>query len=444
MKKYTFEDIEKAGLLIYSYIRGSHTYGLAKPDGTSDIDTGAIYLAPAEQLLGLGLDYQEQIASEKNDDTWIELTKFMHLLLKSNPTVLEALFIPDRCITYEHPIMTEIKKHRDKFITKECFKPIIGYSYDQIKKCRGLNKRFLQENIERREVLDFVYTYHKQGSSKIKNWLEYRNLKQQYCGLVNVPNMKDNYSCFYDWGNHFLNEDVSFQDLIDAYEDRTIYDTIDIVKRIKNGENGLEDTLHKAQFKNMVNFILDFYGLRDIEDVVTIDCLKKWFDDQKPIGYKGMVNESHTSNELRLSSIEKYVLPICHISYNKDGYTRNCADYKAQKTWEKERNPERYKENCGQLFDRKNVAHSVRLLHMGIELAKTGESNVDRTNIDRDFILNIRMGNTSYEEIIAYLEGKKDEMEKAMSESTLPEHIDVEFVNNLLLKIRKQQLGLNG
>lgn len=143
MKKYTFEDIEKAGLLIYSYIRGSHVYGLAKPDGTSDIDTGAIYLAPAEQLLGLGLDYQEQIASEKNDDTWIELTKFMNLLLKSNPTVLEALFIPDRCITYEHPIMTEIKKYRDKFITKECFKPIIGYSYEQIKKCRGLNKRFL-------------------------------------------------------------------------------------------------------------------------------------------------------------------------------------------------------------------------------------------------------------------------------------------------------------
>ena len=156
MKKYTFEDIEKAGLLIYSYIRGSHAYGLAKPDGTSDIDTGAIYLAPVEQLLGLGLDYQDQIASEKNDDTWIELTKFMNLLLKSNPTVLEALFIPNRCIIYEHPIMTEIKKHRDKFITKECFKPIIGYSYKQIKKCRGLNKRFLQENIERREVLDFV------------------------------------------------------------------------------------------------------------------------------------------------------------------------------------------------------------------------------------------------------------------------------------------------
>jgi hypothetical protein len=79
---------------------------------------------------------------------------------------------------------------------------------------------------------------------------------------------------------------------------------------------------------------------------------------------------------------------------------------------------------------------------MGLELAKTGKFNVDRTNIDRDFILNIRLGNTSYEEIIDYIEGKKDEMEKAMAESTIPEKIDVDFVNDLLLKIRKEQLGL--
>ena len=30
MKKYTFDDIRKEGLLIYEYIRGSHAYGLNK------------------------------------------------------------------------------------------------------------------------------------------------------------------------------------------------------------------------------------------------------------------------------------------------------------------------------------------------------------------------------------------------------------------------------
>jgi len=444
MKKYTFEDIREKGLLLYEYVRGSHAYGLQKPDGTSDVDTGAIFMAPAEQLLGLGLDYQDQIASEKNDDTWLELNKFFHLLLKSNPTVLESLFVPERCILYEHPIMTEIKKHRDKFITKECFKPILGYSYEQIRKCRGLNKRFLQEKIERKGILDFVYTYHKQGSSKIQNWLEYRNLKQKYCGLVNVPNMRDNYSVFYDWGNHFLNENVTFEDLKEAYLDDNVYDTINIVKRLKNGEKNLDlvKKLRKAQFKNMVNFIVKTYGLDDYHGLTGLASLDYWFKLQKPIGYKGMTNEAETSNELRLSSVEQGVLPICHISYNKDGYSSHCVDYKNQKEWEANRNPQRYLENKGKMFDRKNVAHSVRLLHMGLELAKTGKFNVDRTNIDRDFILNIRLGNTSYEEIIDYIEGKKDEMEKAMAESTIPDKIDVEFVNDLLLKIRKEQLGL--
>ena len=76
---------------------------------------------------------------------------------------------------------------------------------------------------------------------------------------------------------------------------------------------------------------------------------------------------------------------------------------------------------------------------MGLEIAKTGQVNVDRTNIDRDFILGIRLGNSTYDELINYLDSKKEEMENAMAESTLPENIDVEFVNNLLLKIRDRQ-----
>ena len=444
MKKYNFEEIKKRNLLIYNYLRGSHCHGISTP--LSDEDYCGIYLAPVEQILGLGLDYQDQISNETNDIVWYELQKFMNLLLKSNPTVLEALFVDDKYVEYEHPIMTEIKKHKEKFLTKKCFDSFFSYAKSQIKKARGLNKRINWEVPERKGILDFVYTYHKQGSSKIQNWLEYRNLKQKYCGLVNVPNMHDNYSVFYDWGNHFLNENVTFNDLKEAYFDDNVYDTINIVKRLKNGEKNLDlvKKLRKAQFKNMVNFIMEKYDLRSTSayfpKMKTLRRLNKWFYNQKPIGYKGMTNEDETSIELRLSSVEKDVLPICQISYNKDGYSSHCVDYKNQKEWEANRNPQRYLENKGKMFDRKNVVHSVRLLHMGLELAKTGKFNVDRTNIDRDFILNIRLGNTSYEEIIDYIEGKKDEMEKAMAESTIPEKIDIEFVNDLLLKIRKEQI----
>ena len=141
MRKYTFEDIKNQGLLIYSYLRGSIMYGTNTPE--SDRDEGGVYLSPAEQLIGLGLDYQSEIHNETNDIMWYELNKFMNLLLKSNPTVLEALFADGDCILYEHPIMTEIKKYRDKFVTKQCFKPFGGYAVEQIRKCRGLNKKIV-------------------------------------------------------------------------------------------------------------------------------------------------------------------------------------------------------------------------------------------------------------------------------------------------------------
>ena len=442
MKKYNFEEIKKRNLLIYNYLRGSHCHGISTP--LSDEDYCGVYLAPVEQILGLGLDYQDQISNETNDIVWYELQKFMNLLLKSNPTVLEALFVDDKYVEYEHPIMTEIKKHKEKFLTKKCFDSFFSYAKSQIKKARGLNKKINWEVPERKGILDFVYTYHKQGSSKIRNWLEYRNLKQKYCGLVNVPNMHDNYSVFYDWGNHFLNENVTFEDLKEAYLDDNVYDTINIVKRLKNGEKNLDlvKKLRQAQFKNMVNFIVKTYGLDDYHGLTGLASLEYWFKLQKPIGYKGMTNEAETSNELRLSSVEQGVLPICHISYNKDGYSSHCRVWKEYQDWIKHRNPVRYESNLKKSYDAKNMCECFRLINCGIEIARGEGYKVDRSNIDADFLLDVKNHKYEYNELMEMLEKKNDEMEKAVAESTIPENIDVEFVNDLLLKIRKEQLGL--
>ena len=437
MRKYGFQEIRDKGLLLYEYVRGSVSQGINTP--LSDIDHGGVYLAPAEQLLGLGIDYQDEIKSEKGDDDWMELNKFMRLLLKSNPTVLESLFIDDKYVLYEHPIMTEIKKHRNEFITKECFSGFIGYSCEQIKKCRSLKKLFVQPIVERKTVLDFCYTFYKQGSTKIENWLDYRGLKQKYCGLVNIPNMMETIGVYYDWGNHFLNENIHIEELYGAYDNIGTYSTTDIITKMKkstddNEKLKLEEDLKKCHMCNMVGFIMDFYHLDDMF------ALRDWYYEQSPIGYKGIVNEKGTSNELRLSSVAKDERPVCYMTYNKNAFSSHCKDYKEYKDWEKNRNPVRYLQNKGKQFDRKNVAHAIRLMHMGIEIARGEGVKVDRTNIDRDFIMNIRNGNSSYEDIISYLENKKIEMEDAMTSSTLPEKIDIEKINNLLIEIRKRQL----
>ena len=442
MKKYTFEDIKQHNLLIYSYLRGSVMYGTNTPE--SDRDEGGIYLAPAEQLIGLGLDYQSEIHNETNDIMWYELNKFMNLLLKNNPTVLEALYADGDCVLYEHPIMTRIKEQRDLFLTKKCFNSFGAYAVEQIRKCRGLNKKIVNPVTKRLEPLDFAYTFYNQGSSNIKNWLEYRGLKQQYCGLVNIPNMHDVYGCYYDWGNFFLNERIDIDTIILAFSGICEYNEVsdiqlkDIIEDIKN--HGKTDKLQHLyelrQMMNMVDFIVDFYNISNSNE------LCKWYEQQKPIGYKGMVGEDGLSNELRLSSVSKGERPICWVSYNQTGYQKHCIDYKNYKDWEKHRNPVRYQSNLNKNYDAKNVSHAFRLIAMCTEIARGEGFKVDRRGIDREFLLDVKNHKYEYEEVISMLDEKKRIMDEAIASSTLPEEIDVNAVNDLLIDIRKQQLNL--
>lgn len=118
--------------LIYKYIRGSHCHGINTP--TSDTDIGGVFLLPNETLLGLGVDYHETKSNSTNDITYYELNKFIKLIGKSNPTILEALFIDDEFILHESKEIKYIKSYRDTFITKQCFNTFFGYAQAQIKK----------------------------------------------------------------------------------------------------------------------------------------------------------------------------------------------------------------------------------------------------------------------------------------------------------------------
>ena len=495
--KLTFEDVRNGkgnSLLIYEYVRGSVAYGLNIPKqdehghDVSDIDTGGVYICPPDSLLGLGFDYQEQIESEKHDDVWYELKKYFSLLIKSNPVAIESLFIPESCIRYEHPIMTEIKKHRDKFLSMDCVRSMIGFSVSQCKKARSNKKLIVNPVTERLWPLDFCFLVHKQGSGRLKNWLEYRNLSQKYIALVKIPNMQGYYGAYYDWGNFFRHENITIDNLLSTYDDANVYDTIFIVNKIKELSateemsevlNEYKEKLHSAQMKNMVSFIIEKYNLdkgTDNSDIIK-ERLVEWYNSQEPIGYCGIVREDGQSNEIRfnetpkedevdpfiaakeeaeefvmhtqktkdsviLSSVPKDAKPICHIFYNQDGYQLHCRCYREYEHWKKNRNEVRFNENIenGCEFDRKNFMHAYRILRMGLELSKTGKFNVDRRNIDREFLLDIRLGHHKYDFLMNEIKNMTGEIENAMHSSILPEHVDVDYVNDLILDIRHKQL----
>lgn len=427
MVKLDFENIDKNNLLLYKYVRGSVAYGINTEK--SDEDIGGVYMQPVETLCGLGFDYCDEIKDTKGDMVYFELNKFMRLLLKSNPTVLESLFVDDEFVLYEHPIITELKKHRERFITKKCFDSFGGYAVSQIKKCRSLDKKILQDeekHIERRSSLSFCYTYYNQGSTKIKNWLAYRGLRPECCGLAKIPNMRDNYGVFYDWGQHW--EIVGY-----TADDAVKYYTKHLGEDDKYCDNE-KYCLGRYLYNELGDYMREVNKGEQYEFVYPIT--------RPNLHYRGIFKNDE-STEVRLSSINnKNDKPICHMSYNEDGFKKHCRDYKEFMEWKANRNPVRYAENKDKNYDAKNVSHSFRLMNMCIEIAQGKGFIVNRRGIDREFLLDVKQHKYEYDDIIKMLDAKKIEMDEAIASSTLPDDIDVDFVNNFVVNIRKKQLGI--
>ena len=417
----TIEEIKKDNRLLYQYIAGSKLYHCDEPD--SDTDTKGLFIARPEELYGLGFDKQfrdrykgildlftGQIGDDKSDNVIYELGKYMGMLLSSNANVLESLFVPrEMMLIQPHKCLEPLFANRDQFITKACFKPFVQYAIEQIKKARGLNKKIVNPVTERLTPYDFAYTFYQQGSTKIRNWLDNRGLKQEYCGLVHIPNMHDTYGVYYDWGAHFE----------------------------KNGINDAARfiTLKDDKETSAYEFIVDFYNLDTIEEIFA------WFEKNKEVKhYRGMCLENST--DMRGSSVSKGEKPLCWMVYNESGFKDNCKKYKEYKDWEKNRNPRRYESNLNKNYDSKNMYHSIRLVRMGKEIAQGNGIILDRREAgDRDFIMDVRHHKFEYDELMEIITKEEKELNDAIAKSALPNEIDANMVNDILIDIRKRYYG---
>ena len=416
-RKMTIEELRNSGTIVYEYRRGSHMYHLNTP--MSDEDFGGVFICPPEMLFGLRDRYVEFVKDEKSDTVFFEFGRWVELLLKSNPTVLEGLFAPKDCIIGNvHPVVQEIIDHRDMFLSKECFKTFYRMAVSQIEKARGLKKKIVNPITERKDILDFCYTFKDQGSQPIKEWLAETGLDQKYCGLVNVPNMPGVYGVYYDWAAFFHFENIDWYDDFIRLEGPyvSMFNHIKVIERISKKEF--------FGYKGIVN--PRTLTIHHPDGTATDLVLENFNEDEGP----------WESNDVRLSSIPKGETPICFMTYNKNGYESHCRDYKDYKEWEKERNPARYESNLNHNYDGKSIMHAMRLIRMAKELAQGKGFNVVRDD-DRDFLLSIRDHAYEYEDIMAQLEKEKQEMEEAMKTCTLPDKIDADAVNELLYTIRE-------
>lgn len=414
----TIKDIEERGMIAYKYVAGSHSQNLNGPD--SDEDFHGVYFAPIEAILGLGADYQEEVSDEKHDETYHEFGKWMTLLSKGNPNALESLFIPENLVIGEvHPVIKEVLEHRDKFLSKEVVKSLSGYAFNQIKKARGLGKKIVNPVTERKDVLDFCYTFKNQGSQPIKEFLAENHLDQRYCGVVNIPNMKDTYGVYYDWAAYFKFENKFNEAEEDRFNDWNNYD-----------EKGHKTGNYKSKWAHRFSS-------------AAWDKIKNRIKNKEFFHYSGIVypEDIEKSNEIRLSSIPKGERPICFMTYNKDAYTCHCREYKEYQEWVEKRNQKRYSKAVEAGYNQKNMCHCVRLLTMAKEVSEGKGFNLWRTD-DRDFLMGIKNGDYTYEYLINYAEKLLADVEKNLPNSELPDQVDKDFVNKLLIKGRKEYYGI--
>ena len=142
------------------------------------------------------MEWPRQVANESNDIVYYEISRFVELLSKNNPNIIELLNIPADYILYRHQVMDLFP--RDLFLSKLCEKTFANYAYSQVKKAYGLEKKIVSPiDRERKTVIDFCYVYQKGTVCDLNEFLGKMRWKQEDCGLTTLTHLRDCYNFYH-------------------------------------------------------------------------------------------------------------------------------------------------------------------------------------------------------------------------------------------------------
>lgn len=152
--------------------------------------------------------------------------------------------------------------------------------------------------------------------------------------------------------------------------------------------------------------------------------------------YRGLVSPKDP-DVLVFSSVPKDAEPVGWMHCNEDAFRAHCKAHCEYWQWVAQRNEERHATNAGhgRGYDSKNLMHTIRLLEMAEEIAREGVLRVRRPN--RDYLLQVRAGEFSYEVLVNRAEELHATLESAFAASTLPDAPDRNRVNDLLVELRQ-------
>jgi len=155
---------------------------------------GVFYVAKNDFF---GLNYISQVADEINNSVYYEIGKFIELLQKNDPKMLELLASPENQVLYKHPVMDLLKP--DYFLSKLCKCTFVNYAISQIKQVSGLQRIIVRPiKREQKSILDFCFILHDNISFCLKEWLLKNKKALRKCGLAKINNFIGIFAIYYD------------------------------------------------------------------------------------------------------------------------------------------------------------------------------------------------------------------------------------------------------
>ena len=130
------------------------------------------------------------------------------------------------------------------------------------------------------------------------------------------------------------------------------------------------------------------------------------------------------------------------VRINLEEYAKARKEYNSFWEWMVNRNEARYTRDWDSdgKVDWKNLMHTMRLLLCAKSIAEAGVPKVRFEGEEKDYLMSIRRGEHSYNEIIAKAEEMMDGLDGMFANSSLPHGSDFNAINNWYIDIMKRRV----
>ena len=371
------EELKKSSLIIFECVSGSVAYNLNNEK--SDIDIRGIFKLPKSCFLSI-IHPPQEIKNNKEDIKYYELKKFFDLAKDCNPNIIELLFMSQECIHICNYTMKRLIENKSLFVSQKAYHTFSGYAHAQIEKAKGQNK--------------LVHNPKPKDPPK----------KEEFCWIVPFTDSEI-------FSHNFGGINFSAMELSYEFPGRPI-PLKDVGIDLKNYHvSSLE---HSPNVYRIYNYSDNSKGVFRGNDMLVCESIPKEDEKTRFAGF---------------------------LIYNQHEFEKALKTWKNYWDWVKNRNENRWldQENKKVDFDSKNMMHCMRLLYSGKNILISGEPIIRFEGKQREYLMDIRKGRYSYEEIMEVVQKEMKELEAVKDNSKIQWGSDINKIDKLYKELMEMQ-----